>query len=113
MDALQEILIPAIVFSTIYGIFHLFIRRSERITMMEKGLDTSIFYAQNPKPFYNSLKFGMLFIGVGVGILLANILVAVTVIEKEVAYPALIFLFAGIALVLNFVIDKKDKSENK
>jgi len=76
---------------------------------MEKGLDTSIFYAQPPKPFYNSLKFGMLFIGVGLGILLANIVVATTVITEEVAYPAMIFLFAGIALVLNFVIDKHDK----
>jgi hypothetical protein len=113
MESIQEILISTVVFSTIYGIFHLFIRRSERITMMEKGLDTSIFYAQNPKPFYGGLKFGMLFIGVGVGILLANILINVTVIEEEVAYPAMIFLFAGIALVLNYVIDKKDKSENK
>ncbi len=109
MENLQEILIPAIIFSTIYGIFHLFIRRSERLTMMEKGIDASLFYPKNPAPVYSSLKFGMLFIGVGLGILLANILVATTVITEEVAYPAFIFLFAGIALVMNFIIDKKDK----
>jgi hypothetical protein len=112
MFALQEILIPAIVFSTIYGIFHLFIRRSERLTMMEKGVDASIFYANNPKSGHSSLKFGMLFIGVGLGILIANILVAAGGLQEEVAYPALIFLFAGIALVINYVIDKKEKSDN-
>jgi hypothetical protein len=112
MYDLKDILIPAIVFSTIYGIFHLFIRRSERLAMMEKGVDASIFYAETPKKGSNSLKFGMLFIGVGLGILIANILVAAGGLQEEVAYPALIFLFAGIALVTNYVIDKKEKSDN-
>lgn len=111
MDAFHDIMMGAIVFGTIYGIFHLFIRRSERLTMMEKGVDASIFYAKNPKTGHSSLKFGMLFIGVGLGILIANILVAGGGLEEEVAFPSMIFLFAGISLVINYVIDKKEKTE--
>ncbi|MFZ4462554.1 MAG: DUF6249 domain-containing protein [Bacteroidales bacterium] len=112
MDAIHDIGMGAIIFGSIYGIFYLFVRRSERLAMMEKGVDASVFYVNNPKTGHSSLKFGMLFIGVGLGILIANILVAAGGLQEEVAYPALIFLFAGIALVLNYVIDKKEKSDN-
>ncbi len=111
MENLSEILIPGIVFSTIYGIFYLFIRRSERLAMIEKGVDASIFIPKNPSSNNGNLKFGMLFIGVGLGILIANILVLAGGLKEEVAFPSMVFLFAGVALVGNYLIDKKSKAQ--
>jgi len=75
--------------------------------MMEKGVDASIFYKADPNPKSASLRYGMLFIGVGVGILLGNILAVTTNLHEEVSYFSMIFLCGGIALVLNYILDNK------
>lgn len=107
------VLIVAIVFGTIYGLFFLFVRRRERLTMMEKGFDPSLFYAEKPSGRYTSLKYGMLFIGVGAGILVGNILAVSTAINEEVAFFSMTFLFGGAALVLNYLIETKERKEQK
>jgi hypothetical protein len=60
-------------------------------------------------PVFSGLKFGLFFIGIGIGVLIASILTAMTLIEPEVAYFSMIFLFGGLALVIHHVIDKKQK----
>lgn len=112
MIDITTIAVVGIIFSTIYGLFFLFVRRRERLTMMERGVDPKMFYNEKPPLHYSSLKYGMLFIGVGAGILLANILTATTTLHEEVAFFSMIFLFGGIALVLNYIIEKREKSSN-
>ena len=55
----------------------------------------------------------MLAIGIGTGILIASILESYTVLDEEVAYPSMIFLFGGLFLVANAMIEKKDKIEKE
>ncbi|MCL5992485.1 MAG: hypothetical protein M1419_10370 [Bacteroidetes bacterium] len=104
-----SLLIP---FGTIFGITYIyfFIRHKERLALLEKGMDAKIFQAVR-KPLYILLKLGLLFIGVAVGILVGNILKVTKVMEAEVAYPSMIFLFVGIALVLTYFIEKKLKKK--
>jgi len=111
MIELTPVFISGIVFGTIFGVFYLFIRRRERLTMMEKGVDASIFVADNKRFSRITLKFGMLFIGIAVGVLLGNILDVKTELHDEVSYFSMIFLFGGIALVTNYLIERSESNK--
>ncbi|MCK9452255.1 MAG: hypothetical protein M0Q90_11245 [Bacteroidales bacterium] len=109
MINVTAIMIVGIIFATIYGLFFLFVRRRERLTLLEKGMDASVFAPKENNNSFISLRFGMLFIGVGFGVLLANILTVTTSLNEEVAYFSMVFLGGGIALVANYLIEKKGK----
>ena len=107
----MEILIVLIVFASLFGIFYVFIstRNKERMALIEKGADASLF-ATKKKNFSNlTLKIGMLAVGIGTGILVASLLANYTTLDEEVAFPSMIFLFAGIFLVANAMIEKKER----
>jgi hypothetical protein len=111
MIELTPVLITGIVFGSIYGVFYLFIRRRERLTMMEKGVDASMFVADNKNFSRTTLKFGMLFIGVAVGVLFGNILAVKTELHDEVSYFSMIFMFGGISLVTNYLVERMDSKK--
>ncbi len=109
-----EILIPLIVFASIFAVIYVFLntRNKERMAMIEKGADASLF-ATKKKSFRNiTLKIGMLAVGIGVGILMGSILDSYTTIDEEVAYPSMIFLFGGLFLVGNAFIEKKEQTDD-
>lgn len=107
MDSISDILMAAIVFSTIYGVIQLFVRRKERMILIEKGANPP---EVKPDLFlFSSLKFGLFFIGIGIGVLIANILTVTTTLNDEVSYFSMIFLFGGLALVIHHLLDKKNK----
>jgi len=111
---MEAILIPLIVFSSIFGIVYVFLntRNKERLSLIEKGADASLFASKRNYKSNLTLKFGMLAVGIGVGILIASILDTYTVLDEEVAYPSMIFLFGGLFLVANAMIEKKDKNDD-
>lgn len=79
----------------------------EKIKMIEKGLDISKYQGQH-KPG-GTIKFALMAVGIGVGLLMGSLLKAYTQIEEEVCYFSMIFLFAGAGLFLaNKIIEKKE-----
>jgi hypothetical protein len=111
---MEAVLIPLIVFSSIFGVFYVFLstRNKERLALIEKGADASLFATKTNHRTNLTLKFGMLAVGIGVGILIASILESYTTMDEEVAYPSMIFLFGGLFLIANAMIEKKDRIEN-
>jgi len=110
----EAILIPLIVFSSIFGIFFVWVstRNKERMALIEKGADASLF-ATKRKNFTNlTLKIGMLAVGIGTGILVGSLLSNYTTLDEEVAFPSMIFLFGGLFLVGNAFIENKNKKED-
>ncbi|NOQ92116.1 MAG: hypothetical protein GQ552_05290 [Flavobacteriaceae bacterium] len=110
----EAILIPLIVFSSIFGIFFVWVstRNKERMALIEKGADASLF-ATKRKNFTNlTLKIGMLAVGIGTGILIGSLLSSYTTLDEEVAFPSMIFLFGGLFLVGNAFIENKNKKED-
>lgn len=100
---MEPILITATVFATIYGIVYLMIRRKERMALIDRGLDPKSFEYENTG--FSSLKYGLLFTGIGLGLLIANILVSIGAMDREAAYFSLVSLFGGIALILDYLLE--------
>ncbi len=82
----------------IYGIIYIVVRRKERLALIEKGADASLF--QTKKKVSSDLKWGMLLLGIGVGILLGRIFAAYSNLGEEASYFSMISLFGGLSLVI-------------
>jgi hypothetical protein len=109
-----EIFIPLTMFLVIFGVFYLYLstRNKERLALIEKGVDASIFMKGTPKnaaPFWKVfiLNLAVLLMGIGIGIFIASILHYNLGVDDEVAYPGTIFLMAGIGLFVGFNLTKK------
>ena len=110
-----EILVPIALFATIFGIVFIAVtaKNNERLALIDKGLDASIFKdANNLHGRYVALKLGLLAIGVALGLIVGNILEEVGM-NDEVAYFAMIFLFGGLSLLVYYGIMRKIKPEEK
>ena len=109
----MEVLIVGIIFGVIFGICYLFVsaRNRERLALIEKGADASIFYGKDRKvtPMWKVIviNLALLLMGIGVGIFIAAILHYNMGVEEEIAFPGTIFLMAGIGLFLGFYFTKK------
>ena len=100
-----EFIIPVAFFAVVYGIFHLFVRRKERLALIEKGVTAAVFNSEsNVSP---SLKYGIFCIGIAAGFLMGEILCQATRLNEGVAYLSMIFLFGGIGLVIYYFISRK------
>jgi len=107
MGPFFDVLMAAVVFSAIYGVIRLVVHRKERLIMIEKG--TNMPEIKNEGLSFSSLKFGIFFIGIGLGVLAANILSVTTKLDTEVAYFSMVFLFGGLSLVIHHLIEGKSK----
>lgn len=107
---LIPILISLGAFAMIFGIIYL--RTKENMAMIEKGMNPKQF-ANRPAP-YRNLKNGLLFLGAGLGLLIAFI------IDNnmrnsddfgrvsEPLYFACIAIGGGIGLIASYAIEKKE-----
>ncbi len=102
-------------FATVFGIIYLFLttRSKERMALIEKGADASLFNTgKNANSFsWNwskfTLKMGMLSMGIAIGIIAGALLSNLGLLEEGAMYPAMIFFFGGLSLVLFYLIDRK------
>lgn len=101
-------------FIIVFGIFYLHFstRNKERLALIEKGGDASMFFSKKPKrsaPVGKMivLNFATLLIGVGLGVFVGGLLDSYSTIQSEVGYTGSIFLFAGIGLLVGFFLTKK------
>ncbi|HEA29268.1 MAG TPA: hypothetical protein ENH91_04630 [Leeuwenhoekiella sp.] len=102
-------------FVVIFGIFYLHYstRNKERLALIEKGADANIFVS-NKKDVQSApvwkiflLNFGLLLVGVGLGILLGFTLQNAFIFNSGAAITASIFLMSGISLLVGFFLTQK------
>ncbi|NLI25093.1 MAG: hypothetical protein GX419_10350 [Bacteroidales bacterium] len=104
MDHVVAVLVSLAFFATIFGWVYVYYttRHRERMALIEKGADASIFSGKNTSFFgpLSTLKLGMFLTGIALGILAGSLLTTYTGIEEGIAYISMIFLFGGLSLVL-------------
>ena len=107
----NEFLIPVSFFAMIFGIIYIIGKRKERLRMIEKGADPSLFKTKNYIPA--ELKWGLLFVGIGVGIILGRVFAAYTRLGEEASYFSMICLFGGLSLVIYHFLALSMEKKNK
>ncbi|MFN0291554.1 DUF6249 domain-containing protein [Pedobacter helvus] len=99
-------------FALVFGIRYFL--NKEKMAMIERGIDPGLRKA-TPRPFI-SLKFGLLMVGLGLGLLVAlfttrGIFSANMTNAEEgqavAVYFGSIFIFGGLGLISSYVIEKK------
>ena len=123
---LDFIMVPAvmgIITLGIYKLFELFVRKKERLTIIDKIGDKLTpdilsgkidFSTDIPKLSFSALKFGCLFMGLGIGILVAfavhynfaDFVESSYQIESAI-YGSCVLLFGGIGLIAAFIVELK------
>ena len=102
--------IPIAFFAMILGIVYLSYRKKERMMLIQSGRDASVL--KEDGRCYSSLKWGLLLFGVGLGLLLAEILAKYNVMSAEAAYFSMASIFGGMALIIDFFIEKFRKESD-
>ena len=113
---MEGILVPITLFictfAMIFGIRY-FINK-EKMAMIERGIDPGL-QKSTPKPFL-SLKFGLLLVGLGIGLLVALLSVRglfgteLTNGEEDqsvAVYFGCIGIFGGLGLITSYFVEKK------
>lgn len=128
MDFITAPLIVGIIAFCIYRLFELYVRRKERIMLIEKMSEGLPLPAVNPGVFlpipsaptrYMALKVGCLLAGLGLGLLVA-FFVTMSALSSDFnldhyssrqlissVYGASVLLFGGLGLIIAFLIEVK------
>lgn len=135
MDFISVPLVLLIIFGTFYKIIKLYAMRRERILYIEKMSELPQIGSDScPTPYGSlfsessaatGLRWGLLAVGVGLGILIA-VIIAICLNGNAAKYPGIItedygivvascmFLFGGIGLVISYIIESRRATrENK
>ncbi|RPH27281.1 MAG: hypothetical protein EHM93_19295 [Bacteroidales bacterium] len=96
-------------FGTTFGLifYYLHTRNRQRLAMLEKGVDPKTFYPRPTTNRYSSLKWGLLMVGIGLGILFGGFL-SNYMEDEGPAIFSMIMLFGGLGLLVYFLIAKKN-----
>jgi len=104
IDALVPIAFMATVVLSLF--FYFRTRNQERLAMIEKGFELQ----EKRTKTYLTLKTGIFFIGIALGLFFGYLLKKNTEIDEVISYFVMVLLFGGISLVVNhFIILKLDK----
>ncbi|WP_367274307.1 DUF6249 domain-containing protein [uncultured Odoribacter sp.] len=134
MDVTATIVV-FIVFATIYGLFELFVRRRERMAIIEKlgdNIDSSLIAKGRYFPFlsgskisFGALKAGCLLLGIGIGMLVGFFICRgcidgfgtedhwVSGSLVSMVNGASILIFGGIGLLVAFFLELKYKKQKE
>ena len=108
----SELIIVPIMFGALFGIFYLYLstRNKERLALIEKGADASIFMRGRSRtaPIWKVLilNLALLLMGIGLGTFIAMLIENYSTLDAEALYPAVIFFMAGVGLFVGFNMTK-------
>ena len=114
---MEEVLVPLIFFGTLFAILYVFLttRNKERLALIEKGADAKLFKSGPSSNNYTGIiiiNIASLAIGIGVGVLLGNLL-DIAGMDDEIAMTSMIFICGGIGLLAGFFASRKLTSKKE
>ena len=108
---MEEILVPLGFFGMVVALVYIQADRKIKLNLIQHGADARTL--KTSKTTDGSLRFGLLLIGVAVGILLGHLLVNNTNMMQEVAYFSMTFLFGGIALLIFALMQRRKPADGE
>ena len=84
-------------------------RHKQRMALMEHGQDASIFRMLNDKSV--NLKYGLVALGIGFGIITGYLLSEVVGLEEAPSYFAMILILGGAGLLLYYRLVKDEEDQ--
>ncbi|WP_020533691.1 DUF6249 domain-containing protein [Flexithrix dorotheae] len=110
---MEDLLIPLAAILSFFGsitailivIFR--IRHKERMALIQTGQTANELFSKKSQN-QESLKIGILGIGIAFGLITGEILITLTAISTTIAYVSMSFLFGGIALIIYHLKLKKE-----
>ena len=115
----EAILIPISFFLFVFAIVYLYYstRNKERMALIEKGAEATIFFSskKGKTSSFSKIVFlniALLLIGIGIAIFIAAFLENMGV-HEGVAYPGTIFFMAGVGLLAGFFVTKRIEKEDE
>jgi len=99
---MEGIFVPISFFLALFAILYVYwtTRTKERLALVEKGADASIFKVESSK--YALLKWGIFLIALAVGVITGYALA--NVIDEVAAFFTMILLFGGIGLIVAYMV---------
>ncbi len=89
-------------------------QNTERMAMIEKGVDPSLFTKKQQGNNSGPLRASLLLIGAGIGLILGYFLEASTGMEAPLPYFSMLFIFGGLGLGAAYLVEeKKIKEEDR
>lgn len=108
---MEDILVPLAFFATVFGALYVYYttRNKERLALIEKGADPKLFKTKDAGSAFRTLKFGLFFIGIAIGIIAGYLAGGEGngKMDEVPAYFSMIFLFGGLALVGSYFLPQK------
>ena len=106
-----EILVPISLFAMIALIVYIQARKKIHLTLIQHGKDAKLLKTE--KDANISLKIGLLMVGISLGILLGNSLVAKKYRAEEPAYFSMILICGGVSLILYYFLINREAKKTK
>jgi len=108
------ILVPLGFFAMIFGIVYLGVtsRNRERMALIERGADPTLFESKKKASTGGVMKVGLFLFGIGIGVIVAYFL-ASGGMDEGAAYPSMIFVFGGLALIVSYLWQRKREKEDE
>jgi hypothetical protein len=104
------VLILLVIFGSIVtlilGAVYMKNKNRERMAILAKGVDPSMFKDDFKMSKNTSLKLGILFISIAIGIIVGYFVECNYFVPEGVAYFSCIFLFGGLGVLTGAIIDK-------
>lgn len=111
MEGVLGILLPIIITLGAF-VMIVYIRKFEnleRMAIIDKGLSPDLF--KKDRPSSPVLRWALLFIGAGIGLLVGYVLDEAYRMD-EVGYFSMLFVFGGLGLLLAYFIEEKKAQKN-
>ena len=114
---MEPLIVFLALFGTIFGIAYVYLssRNKERLALIEKGVDASLFNTKGSK--FSIAKFilnlALLFMGIGAGIFIGDLLSDSLNMKEEVTIPSMLFIFGGLGLVVGFFLTRNLESKEE
>lgn len=110
-----EILIPLVLFISTAAVIIVVrkFKNDERLALIEKGSDANIFNSDMKNSSFPALRYGLLLIGAGIGILVGNIVAEARIIDDEAAVFSFLMICGGSGLFLSYFIERREAAKQK